>query len=119
TSDTETRDSCSLIDPGTEQYPPSPAPDSASSGSLDSSPKEEKMEASSPSASSLLQETFVQGDKPGRQINDLLPHSDSWPLRSAVVHESLHGGGEPEKGGRSGLRWKPSVGSASCRSVKG
>ncbi|XP_011610930.2 ubiquitin carboxyl-terminal hydrolase 34 isoform X2 [Takifugu rubripes] len=67
TSDTETRDSSSLIDPGTEQDPPTPDP--APSGNLDMSPKEEKMEASSSSSSfssssSLLQETgegLVQG----------------------------------------------------------
>ncbi|TMS23741.1 Ubiquitin carboxyl-terminal hydrolase 34 [Larimichthys crocea] len=73
TSDTETRDSSSLIDPGTEQDPPSPDPAPASSGNLDSSPKEEKMEASSSSSSSfsssssLLQEAgegFVQGEEP-------------------------------------------------------
>nr|XP_019966509.1 PREDICTED: ubiquitin carboxyl-terminal hydrolase 34-like [Paralichthys olivaceus] len=70
TSDTETRDSSSLIDPGTEQDPPSPDP-APSSGNLDSSPKEEKMEASSSSSSSsfsssssLLQEAFVQGEEP-------------------------------------------------------
>ncbi|XP_023268188.1 ubiquitin carboxyl-terminal hydrolase 34 [Seriola lalandi dorsalis] len=73
TSDTETRDSSSLIDPGTEQDPPSPDPAPTSSGNLDSSPKEEKMEASSSSSSSfsssssLLQEAgegFVQGEEP-------------------------------------------------------
>ncbi|CAK6982521.1 ubiquitin carboxyl-terminal hydrolase 34, partial [Scomber scombrus] len=72
TSDTETRDSSSLIDPGTEQDPPSPDPAPASTGNLDSSPKEEKMEASSSSSSSfsssssLLQETepaFVQAEE--------------------------------------------------------
>lgn len=57
TSDTETRDSSSLIDPGTEQDPPSPDPVPASSTNLDSSPKEEKMDSSSScSSSSLLQE---------------------------------------------------------------
>lgn len=69
TSDTETRDSSSLIDPGTEQDPPSPDP---TPHHLDSSPKEEKMEASSSSSSSfsssssLLQEAgegFVQGEE--------------------------------------------------------
>lgn len=69
TSDTETRDSSSLIDPGTEQDPPSPDP---TTHPLDSSPKEEKMEASSSSSSSfsssssLLQEAgegFVQGEE--------------------------------------------------------
>lgn len=74
TSDTETRDSSSLIDPGTEQDPPSPDPTPVSSGNLDSSPKEEKMEASSSSSSSfssssssLLQEAgdgFGQGEEP-------------------------------------------------------
>lgn len=75
TSDTETRDSSSLIDPGTEQDPPSPDPAPTSSVNLDSSPKEEKMEASSSSSSSfsssssssLLQEAgegFVQGEEP-------------------------------------------------------
>lgn len=77
TSDTETRDSSSLIDPGTEQDPPSPepAPTSSTSGNLGSSPKEEKMEASSSSSSSsfssssssLLQEAgegLVQGEEP-------------------------------------------------------
>lgn len=72
TSDTETRDSSSLIDPGTEQDPPSPDPTPASLGNLDSSPKEEKMEASSSSSSSfsssssLLHEAgegFVQGEE--------------------------------------------------------
>lgn len=70
TSDTETRDSSSLIDPGTEQDPPTPDP--APSGNLDLSPKEEKMEASSSSSSfssssSLLQEVgdgLVQGEEP-------------------------------------------------------
>lgn len=70
TSDTETRDSSSLIDPGTEQDPPTPDP--APSGNLDMSPKEEKMEASSSSSSfssssSLLQEAgegLVQGEEP-------------------------------------------------------
>lgn len=71
TSDTETRDSSSLIDPGTEQDPPSPDPTPAQH--LDSSPKEEKMEASSSSSSSfsssssLLQEAgegFAQGEEP-------------------------------------------------------
>ncbi|XP_028316758.1 ubiquitin carboxyl-terminal hydrolase 34 isoform X2 [Gouania willdenowi] len=52
TSDTETRDSSSLIDPGTEQDPPSPEPAPNSSGNLDTSPKEEKMEPSSSSSSS-------------------------------------------------------------------
>lgn len=69
TSDTETRDSSSLIDPGTEQDPPTPDP--APSGNLYMSPKEEKMEASSSSSSfssssSLLQETgegLVQGEE--------------------------------------------------------
>uniref|UniRef100_A0A8C3G314 Ubiquitin carboxyl-terminal hydrolase 34 n=1 Tax=Cyclopterus lumpus TaxID=8103 RepID=A0A8C3G314_CYCLU len=73
TSDTETRDSSSLIDPGTEQDPPSPDPAPVSSGNMDSSPKEEKMEASSSSSSSfsssssLLQEAgegFAQGEEP-------------------------------------------------------
>ncbi|MEQ2209921.1 hypothetical protein XENOCAPTIV_005937 [Xenoophorus captivus] len=76
TSDTETRDSSSLIDPGTEQDPPSPEPTPATSRNLDSSLKEEKMEASSSSSSSsfsssssssLLQEAgegFVQGEEP-------------------------------------------------------
>lgn len=77
TSDTETRDSSSLIDPGTEQDPPSPDPVPTSSGNLDSSPKEEKMEASSSSSSSfsssssLLQEAgegFVQGEEPQRHV---------------------------------------------------
>lgn len=77
TSDTETRDSSSLIDPGTEQDPPSPDPAPTSSGNLDSSPKEEKMEASSSSSSSfsssssLLQEAgegFVQGEEPERHV---------------------------------------------------
>lgn len=77
TSDTETRDSSSLIDPGTEQDPPSPDPMPTSSRNLDSSPKEEKMEGSSSSSSSfssssssLLQETgegFVQGEEPELQ----------------------------------------------------
>lgn len=75
TSDTETRDSSSLIDPGTEQDPPSPDPMPTSSRNLDSSPKE-KMEASSSSSSSfsssssLLQEAgegFVQGEEPEPQ----------------------------------------------------
>ncbi|MEQ2181229.1 hypothetical protein GOODEAATRI_009217 [Goodea atripinnis] len=76
TSDTETRDSSSLIDPGTEQDPPSPEPTPATSRNLDSSLKEEKMEASSSSSSSsfsssssssLMQEAgegFVQGEEP-------------------------------------------------------
>lgn len=75
TSDTETRDS-SLIDPGTEQDPPSPDPNT--SENLDSSLKEEKIEASSSSSSSssfsssssLLQdaaEGFVQGEEPEPQ----------------------------------------------------
>ena len=72
TSDTETRDSSSLIDPGTEQDPPTPDP--APSGNMDLSPKEEKMEASSSSSSfssssSLLQEAgdaLVQGEQPLR-----------------------------------------------------
>lgn len=74
TSDTETRDSSSLIDPGTEQDPPSPDPaPSSSSANMDSCTKEEKMEASSSSSSSfsssssLLQETgegFAQGEEP-------------------------------------------------------
>lgn len=61
TSDTETRDSSSLIDPGTEQDPPTPDPGPASSGNLDSSPKE-KMEASS--SSSLLQEAGEEREPP-------------------------------------------------------
>ncbi|KAJ4921883.1 hypothetical protein JOQ06_022026, partial [Pogonophryne albipinna] len=48
TSDTETRDSSSLIDPGTEQDPPSPEPDPPlpphRENNMDSSHKEEKME---------------------------------------------------------------------------
>lgn len=76
TSDTETRDSSSLIDPGTEQDPPTPEPAPTSSGNPDSSPKEEKMEASSSSSSSfsssssLLQEAgegFAQGEEPEPQ----------------------------------------------------
>lgn len=80
TSDTETRDSSSLIDPGTEQDPPSPepVPTSSTSENPGSSPKEEKMEASSSSSSSsssfsssssssLLPEAgegLVQGEEP-------------------------------------------------------
>lgn len=75
TSDTETRDSSSLIDPGTEQDPPSPEPTPATSRNMDSALKEEKMEVSSSSSSSfsssssssLLQDTgdgFVQVEEP-------------------------------------------------------
>uniref|UniRef100_A0A3B5M3R9 Ubiquitin carboxyl-terminal hydrolase 34 n=1 Tax=Xiphophorus couchianus TaxID=32473 RepID=A0A3B5M3R9_9TELE len=53
TSDTETRDSSSLIDPGTEQDPPSPEPTPATSRNMDSALKEEKMEVSSSSSSSF------------------------------------------------------------------
>ncbi|XP_033985816.1 ubiquitin carboxyl-terminal hydrolase 34-like [Trematomus bernacchii] len=81
TSDTETRDSSSLIDPGTEQDPPSPSPEpgpptaSSSGNNMDSSPKEEKMEASSSSSSSsfssssssLLQEA---GEEPERHNDE-------------------------------------------------
>uniref|UniRef100_A0A1A8HWD2 Ubiquitin specific peptidase 34 n=1 Tax=Nothobranchius kuhntae TaxID=321403 RepID=A0A1A8HWD2_NOTKU len=52
TSDTETRDS-SLIDPGTEQDPPSPDSAPTTSRNLDSSLKEDKMEVSSSSSSSF------------------------------------------------------------------
>uniref|UniRef100_A0A3B5M8F1 Ubiquitin carboxyl-terminal hydrolase 34 n=1 Tax=Xiphophorus couchianus TaxID=32473 RepID=A0A3B5M8F1_9TELE len=75
TSDTETRDSSSLIDPGTEQDPPSPEPTPATSRNMDSALKEEKMEVSSSSSSSfsssssssLLQDAgdgFVQVEEP-------------------------------------------------------
>lgn len=78
TSDTETRDSSSLIDPGTEQDPPSPEPTPATSRNLDSSLKEEKMEVSSSSSSSfsssssssLMQEAgegFAQVEEPELQ----------------------------------------------------
>lgn len=78
TSDTETRDSSSLIDPGTEQDPPTPDPTPTTSENLDSSLKEEKMEASSSSSSSfsssssssLMQdagEGYTQGEEPEPQ----------------------------------------------------
>ncbi|XP_034543304.1 ubiquitin carboxyl-terminal hydrolase 34-like [Notolabrus celidotus] len=91
TSDTETRDSSSLIDPGTEQDPPTPDPAPSSSGNLDSSPKEEKMEASSSSSSSfsssssLLQEAgegFAQGEEPEPQRHVAASEEEAEPRES-------------------------------------
>ncbi|KAJ4921877.1 hypothetical protein JOQ06_022020 [Pogonophryne albipinna] len=105
TSDTETRDSSSLIDPGTEQDPPSPEPGpptaSSSGNNMDSSPKEEKMEASSSSSSSsfssssssLLQEA---GEEPER-------HNDDEEEGRRCEGQSEEGQEEKEAGSKTSL----------------
>ncbi|KAJ4921890.1 hypothetical protein JOQ06_022033 [Pogonophryne albipinna] len=105
TSDTETRDSSSLIDPGTEQDPPSPEPGpptaSSSGNNMDSSHKEEKMEASSSSSSSsfssssssLLQEA---GEEPER-------HNDDEEEGRRCEGQSEEGQEEKEAGSKTSL----------------
>lgn len=118
TSDTETRDSSSLIDPGTEQDPPSPDSNPATSGNLDSSPKEEKMEASSSSSSSfssssssLMQEAgegFVQGEEPEpqRHVGTAEEHGEE-AKKGAGTSTSADEEKEKEAGSQAGISPAP------------
>uniref|UniRef100_A0A3P9L1X7 Ubiquitin carboxyl-terminal hydrolase 34 n=1 Tax=Oryzias latipes TaxID=8090 RepID=A0A3P9L1X7_ORYLA len=117
TSDTETRDSSSLIDPGTEQDPPSPDSNPATSGNLDSSPKEEKMEASSSSSSfsssssSLMQEAgegFVQGEEPEpqRHVGTAEEHGEE-AKKGAGTSTSADEEKEKEAGSKAGISPAP------------
>lgn len=59
-SDTETRDSSSLIDPGTEQDPPTPPPTAAAAAHAQSDSKDEKTDASSSSSFSSSSSLALQ-----------------------------------------------------------